>query len=69
VTGLLERAAKFDREDTLQVKLDKLEALLAHGGEQDREAAPFAGKLASDPDGWALPAARSPTTEHETAHA
>ena len=51
VVGLLERAAHFDREDAAEARLDKLEALLAQGGGQDREAAPLLAALLSIPTG------------------
>ncbi|TIL62017.1 MAG: adenylate cyclase, partial [Mesorhizobium sp.] len=49
VVGLLERAAHFDRDDTAEMKLDKLETLLARGGEQDREAAQVLAALLAIP--------------------
>jgi len=49
VIGLLERAAHFDREDTPEVKLDKLERLLAQGGGQDREAPALLATLLAIP--------------------
>ncbi|MEK1852186.1 MAG: adenylate/guanylate cyclase domain-containing protein [Phyllobacterium sp.] len=49
VVGLLERAAQFDREDSAQVRLDKLETLLAQGGTQDREAVPLLAALLAIP--------------------
>lgn len=45
VVGLLERAAQFDREDTAQVKHDKLRTLLAQGDGRDPEAAPLLASL------------------------
>ena len=40
--GQIERAAGFTRDDTLQAKLDKLEALLAQSSTSDPDAALFA---------------------------
>jgi class 3 adenylate cyclase/predicted ATPase len=49
VIGLLERAAKFDREDTAERRLDKLEALLSQSARDIGEAAPLLAALLSIP--------------------
>ena len=55
VVGLLERAAHFDRDDPAEVKLDKLETLLAQGGTQDQDAVPLFANLLSIPTGSRFP--------------
>ena len=45
VIGLLERAAGFGRDDTAEVRLDKLEVLLARGTEVLAEAVPLVATL------------------------
>jgi tetratricopeptide (TPR) repeat protein len=47
----IERAAGFDRQDELGIKLDKLEALLAQGTNRVREAAAFISAMLSLPGG------------------
>ena len=47
----LERAAGFQREDTTEQKLNKLEALLAKGTDDLREAAPLIADVLSIPTG------------------
>jgi class 3 adenylate cyclase len=49
VVGLLERVARFDREDSAQAKLDKLETLLAQPGGEFREAVPLLAALLAIP--------------------
>jgi class 3 adenylate cyclase/predicted ATPase len=51
VIGLLERAARFDREDTAETRLDKLEALLSQSARNVGEAAPLLAALLSIPTG------------------
>ena len=55
--GQIERAAGFARDDTLQAKLDKLDALLAQSSTSAQEAALFAELLSLPNDG------RYPTLE------
>ena len=55
--GQIERAAGFARDDTLQAKLNKLDALLAQGSTSAQDAALFAGMLSLPNDG------RYPTLE------
>ena len=52
----LERAAGFQREDTAQRRLDKLEVLLSKGTNDAREAAPLIADLLSIPTGNRYPA-------------
>ena len=54
--GQLERAAGFQREDTAEKRLDKLEALLSKGTNDLREAAPLVADLLSIPTGDRYPA-------------
>jgi class 3 adenylate cyclase len=49
--GQIERAARFTRDDTLQGKLDKLEALLAQSSTSAQDAALFAEMLSLPNDG------------------
>jgi predicted ATPase/class 3 adenylate cyclase len=49
IIGLFERAARFDRDDSLETRLDKLEALLAKGTDNVPEIAPLAAALLSIP--------------------
>lgn len=49
VIGLLERAARFDREDTAEARLDKLQALLAQSTQQINEVAPLLASLLGIP--------------------
>ena len=49
--GQIERAAGFTRDDTLQAKLDKLDALLAQSATSAQDAALFAEMLSLPNDG------------------
>ena len=49
--GQIERAAGFTRDDTLQAKLDKLDALLAQSSTSAQDAALFAEMLSLPNDG------------------
>ena len=49
--GQIERAARFTRDDTLQAKLDKLDALLAQTSTSAQDAALFAEMLSLPNDG------------------
>ena len=51
VIGLLERAARFDREETAETRLDKLEVLLRQWARDIGEAAPLLAALLSIPTG------------------
>jgi predicted ATPase len=51
IIGQIERAAGFTRDDTLQAKLDKLEALLAQSSTSAQDAALFAEMLSLPNDG------------------
>jgi class 3 adenylate cyclase/predicted ATPase len=56
VIGLLERAAGFSRDDGADVRLAKLEALLARGTEALGEAVPLVAALLGIPSGERYPA-------------
>jgi class 3 adenylate cyclase len=51
IIGQIERAAGFTRDDTLEAKLDKLEALLAQSSTSAQDAALFADVLSLPNDG------------------
>src|SRR5271165_2776000 len=51
IIGETERAARFARDDTLQAKLDKLDALLKYTSTPAEDAALFAEMLSLKPDG------------------
>ncbi len=51
IVGEMERAARFARDDTLQAKLDKLDALLKYTSTPAEDAALFAEMLSLKPDG------------------
>uniref|UniRef100_UPI003F9BDF99 AAA family ATPase n=1 Tax=Roseiarcus sp. TaxID=1969460 RepID=UPI003F9BDF99 len=51
IIGEMERAARFARDDTLQAKLDKLDALLKSMSTPAEDAALFAEMLSLKPDG------------------
>ena len=51
IIGQMERAARLARDDTLQTKLDKLDALLALGSASVQDAALFAEMLSLPNDG------------------
>ena len=64
----LERAAVVESDDPPQVKLSKLEALLARGTDALDQAVPLIAELLGDPDGRALSPARAHAAAPETAH-
>ena len=51
----LERAAGFRRDDTVEQRLDKLEAVLAQATSEPRDAAPLLAALLSIPTGERYP--------------
>ena len=55
VTTQVERAAGLDRDDSADVKLDKLEALLARDRSGRRGSDSAAGDAAVDRHGWPIP--------------
>jgi class 3 adenylate cyclase/tetratricopeptide (TPR) repeat protein len=55
IIGLLERAARFEREDVRDIKLEKLEALLAKASKNVCEIAPIIAALLSIPIGERYP--------------
>jgi class 3 adenylate cyclase/predicted ATPase len=56
VIGLLERAARFDRDDTAQTRLDKLETLLVQPGGEFRKAVSLLAALLAVPTDARYPA-------------
>src|SRR5215470_1527837 len=69
VISLLERAADFDRRDTTEAKLNKLEALLARSATDVREAAGLLGGGARDSDRAPLSPSGAYTTTPEATYA
>ena len=63
VISQLERAAGFQREDTTEGRLDKLEALLSKGTNDLREACPLIADLLSIPTGDRYPVTRTHAAE------
>ena len=63
----LQRAAGFQREDTPEKRLDKLEALLSKGTNDLREAAPLIANLLSIPTGDRYPALELTPQKHKLA--
>src|SRR5262249_24556516 len=55
VIALLERAARFERDDPPETRLDKVEALLARAVKNVREVAPLVAALLSIPTGDRYP--------------
>ena len=55
IIGLFERAARFERDDFPEDRLDKLEVLLAKATDNVREVAPLAAALLSIPTGARYP--------------
>ena len=56
IINQLERAARFEREDSPHTKLDKLEALLSQAGDASIADAPLFAALLSIPCGARYPA-------------
>jgi class 3 adenylate cyclase/tetratricopeptide (TPR) repeat protein len=56
VIGLLERAARFDRDDPPETQLAKLEGLLARSGDRPEEIVPLLADLLGVPTGGRYPA-------------
>ena len=65
----LNQATGFQREDTVAVRLDKLEALLSQGRSDLGEALPLIAELAHHSYGWSLQAARPKSAATQTAYA
>jgi hypothetical protein len=55
IVGLFERAARFERDESPEDRLDKLEVLLAKATDNVREVAPLAAALLSIPTGGRYP--------------